>query len=147
MSTIRIAMLAGAACFLGACTTTTPSASYVDERLRSMTSGQSWLRGSALDDAIARAAAHPLGSQENPVRAEGPPGQRAYLSRLRCSDGQAPAYERIGNIGDGPYQNFVDAYRVVCAGAQPSQSTIHLDMYHPGHNEARPVPGFTIIGQ
>jgi outer membrane murein-binding lipoprotein Lpp len=33
---------------------------------------------------------HPLGSEENPVLAQGPPGERAYLYRLRCPEGKPP---------------------------------------------------------
>ena len=29
----------------------------------------------------------------------GPPGQRAYLTSLRCADGQAPTFDRAGNVG------------------------------------------------
>ena len=29
-----------------------------------------------------------LGSKTNPVRCSGPPGERVYLNRLRCSDGK-----------------------------------------------------------
>ena len=43
-------------------------------------------------DAIAAAAAaHPLGTVENPVRVGGPQGARAYIARLRCADGSRPA--------------------------------------------------------
>ena len=38
----------------------------------------------------AAAAAHPLGSLENPVRVGGPQGARAYIARLRCADGSSP---------------------------------------------------------
>ena len=31
-----------------------------------------------------------------------PQGQHAYLRRLRCGDGQAPQFGRIGNFGLGP---------------------------------------------
>ena len=49
--------------------------------------------------ALAAAAdAHPLGSLENPIRVGGPEGERAYLSRLRCSGGSTP---QIGGRGDG----------------------------------------------
>ena len=39
------------------------------------------LTGDALVAAIEKASASPLGSKDNPVRAEGPSGQRAYLER------------------------------------------------------------------
>lgn len=107
--------------------------------------GESQVSGSALDRRIAAAARHPLGAQNNPVRAEMPMGQRAYLDRLRCSDGQAPQYERIGNFGVGVYGNIVDGYRVDCGAAQPGQVQVFMDMYHRGYVEDRPVPGFTIV--
>lgn len=93
----------------------------------------------------ARIADKPLGSDDNPVRADMPPGQRAYLSRLRCGDGRAPAFNRIGSMGAGPYGSIIDAYQVDCAGASPASSVVHMDMYHPGYSEAAAVPGFTIV--
>lgn len=92
-----------------------------------------------------RVADKPLGSAANPVRADMPPGQRAYLSRLRCADGKAPAFHRIGSMGDGPYGSIMDAYQLACAGSSPAEAVVHMDMYHPGHVEAAAVPGFTII--
>jgi len=93
-----------------------------------------------------RLADKPLGSAGNPVRADMPPGQRAYLSRLRCSNGRAPSFNRIGSMGAGPYGSIIDAYQVDCAaGATPASSVVHLDMYHPGYSEAAAVPGFTIV--
>ena len=94
----------------------------------------------------ARLADKPFGSADNPVRADMPEGQRAYLSRLRCSNGRAPTYNRIGNMGPGPYGSIIDAYQVDCAaGATPARRVVHMDMYHPGYSEAAPVPGFTIV--
>ena len=39
------------------------------------------LKGKKLRTAIAAAQAHPLGSEKNPVRAKGPEGERARLTR------------------------------------------------------------------
>ena len=47
----------------------------------------------------AEIVANPLGSQHNPVRADGPLGQRRYIERLVCKDGEAPFYERLGAAG------------------------------------------------
>jgi hypothetical protein len=54
-----------------------------------------------LQRTIAAAAAHPLGSAENPVRVAGPEGTQAYLARLKCSDGSAPRIgaKREGGVG------------------------------------------------
>ncbi len=85
----------------------------------------------------------PLGSEANPVRANMPVGQRAYLDRLRCSDGSAPDYERVGNYGSGPYGSIIDGYQVDCGDSAPGEVLIFMDMYHR-HVENEAVPGFTI---
>ena len=97
-----------------------------------------------LREALDEAAAFPLGSDKNPIRADMPPGQRAYLARLRCSNGRAPQFERGGSVGAGPYGSILDVYNVRCVGALPAQSSIYIDMYH-NHVETRPVTGFTIV--
>jgi hypothetical protein len=102
------------------------------------------LSGKKLAKAIEKASAYPLGSSENRVRADGPIGQKAYLSRLRCADGNAPAFDRVGNFGNGVYGYIVDGYRVTCAGA--AATTVVMDMYHR-HSEVAAVPGFTIIAE
>lgn len=84
-----------------------------------------------------------LGTKTNPVRCEGPSGERQYLSRLRCSDGSRPAFSRIGSFGFGPYGNIIDGYRVKCE--QSDEVTIFMDMYHEGYVEKQAVPGFTIV--
>ena len=85
-----------------------------------------------------------LGSESNPVRADMPHGERAYLARLRCSNGAAPQFVRIGSMGI-QHNHVIDGYDVKCAGAEPAEATIYMDMYHSGHVEARAVPGFTIV--
>lgn len=101
--------------------------------------------GAALEALIAEAQVHPLGAKENPVRAEMPQGQRAYLNRLRCQNDKRPSYERVGNYGTGVYGRIIDGYRVKCENSEPAESMIFMDMYHPGHQEAAAVPGFTIV--
>lgn len=138
----------------GCATTMTDTASRdsisddkVGAMLAQVLAGESRVQGSDLDRRIAAASAHPLGSKENPVRAQGPAGQRAYLSRLRCSDTSRPAFGRIGSAGLSPYDNIVDIYEVTCSdGATPERSEIWMDMYHRGHVEMEPVPGYGIAG-
>jgi hypothetical protein len=72
-----------------------------------------------------------------------PVGERAYLARLRCSDGNAPAFERAGSVGAGPYGKIMDLYHLKCLTGQPATASVYMDMYHD-HVEDRPVPGFTI---
>lgn len=120
----------------------TASPAAADKALDRMMAGESYLQGKDLEKALKQAEEHPLGSAQNPVRTTMPQGQRLYLSRLRCSDGKAPAYYRKGNVGAGPFGNIVDLYKVSCPGAEPLESDIYMDMYHGGFIESRIVPGF-----
>ncbi|MFT5330542.1 MAG: hypothetical protein ACI9TB_001060 [Parasphingorhabdus sp.] len=113
--------------------------------LATMLSGKSMTKGKKLERAIEKASEHPFGSAKNPVRAAMPTGQRAYLSRLRCANGAAPTYFRGGSVGDSPYGNIMDVYNVDCGDAEPGSVEIFMDMYHKGHVESAPVPGFTIM--
>jgi hypothetical protein len=109
------------------------------DMMRSM--GLKGMSAKKMAKAIAKAEKSPLGSKSNPIRENMPEGQIAYLSRLRCSDGQAPAFNRKGSVGLGVYGNIVDLYNVTCKGA--ASVDVYMDMYHDGP-ENRPVPGFTI---
>jgi len=100
------------------------------------------MEGEELSAVMAKAAKHPLGSEQNPVRAKAPEGQRAYLKRLRCPNGKAPAFNRLGNIGPGIYGSIVDLYEIKCKGGLTAE--VVIDMYHPDYVEMRPIPGFTI---
>ena len=90
---------------------------------------------------VAAADAHPLGTNENPVRVGGPEGERAYLGRLRCADGQAPRIGARRDAGVGAFGAVVAAYELGC-GAQASR--IAFDMYHEEHVETRAPAGFTL---
>lgn len=101
------------------------------------------LRGAALDAAVAKAASSPLGSVANPVRAQGVAGERDYLARLRCADGQAPEVLGRGSSMRSPFGGITDIYSLRCNGAAPTSHKIIFDMYHQ-HRETRAVPGFTL---
>jgi hypothetical protein len=88
-----------------------------------------------------------LGSEQNPVRVNMPPGEREYLSRLRCSDGVAPRFERLGSAGGAADGHILDIYDVRCAGGEPRASQIWMDMYHPQHVETAAPPGFTLVAR
>lgn len=90
-------------------------------------------------------ASSALGSEANPIRVNMPAGERAYLDRLRCSDGAAPTYQRLGSAGGARDGHILDIYAVTCANGEPRASQIWMDMYHPNHNEASAPPGFTIV--
>lgn len=134
-------LMIGAAALLASCATAGPEEVSLDRAL----AGESQASGSRLQRRIAAASAFPLGSMNNPVRAEMPAGEHAYLRRLRCSDGRAPAFQRMGSVGIGVYGNIVDGYHVSCGSAPPGDVHVHMDMYHRGHVENRPVPGFAIV--
>jgi hypothetical protein len=84
----------------------------------------------------------PLGSLNNPVRANMPTGQRDYLMRLRCPEGDAPSFERSGSLGGGPYGGVIDSYKLTCANGKTSD--VIIDMYHR-HREMQAVTGFTVL--
>lgn len=92
-----------------------------------------------------RINAQPLGSKQNPVRADFLAGQQDYLGRLLCRDGTAPSFRRRGSLPEhGPYDTVIDIYDVQCGD---QVAVIHMDMYHPGYAEMRPVPGFSLRPQ
>lgn len=154
----KLAFSALAATALSACVTTQPSAvasasgdmaanqaycEQLDDQYARMRESCPVMGAAQLEAAIAAASEHPLGSARNPIRAQAPQGQRAYLDRLRCADNSAPRYARIGNLGAGVYGTIVDEYRVTCPGS--AAVTVVMDMYHRGHVEMKAVPGFTIV--
>lgn len=121
------------------------SKDYVeDNRVWGPGLGEPQLRGEDLDAALATSETYPLGSLDNPVRVNRPAGERAYLARLRCSDGRRPDFVRVGNVGIGVYGNVIDRYDVNCHSAAPGRVDIYMDMYFNGAGEQRAVPGFTI---
>lgn len=81
----------------------------------------------------------PLGTNANPVRCQGPRGERYYLARLVDPDGAEIDFERIGSFGAGPYGNILDGYSVKLGD---KTVTVFMDMYHDGFFEDRPLPGF-----
>lgn len=98
-----------------------------------------------IDAQAAAAAAHPLGTPENPVRVGGPDGERAYLARLRCADGQPPRIGERREAGVGAYGSIVASYALDCGAAAPGRASLVLDMYHEEHRETRAPAGFTLV--
>jgi hypothetical protein len=98
-----------------------------------------------IDAQAAAAAAFPLGTPENPVRVGGPDGERAYLARLRCADGQPPRIGERREAGVGGYGSIVASYALDCGAAAPGRASLVLDMYHAEHREDRAPAGFTIV--
>src|SRR5438045_7886274 len=95
-----------------------------------------------------------------------PPGEKAYLTALRCGDGSAPAIRRMGSVGSRvapvdpndprillqmdperplqpgePYFRIVDAVEARCG---PLTYTLFFDMYHCPAPAPIAPEGFTL---
>jgi hypothetical protein len=92
----------------------------------------------------AAAAAHPLGTEKNPLRVGGPEGARAYIARLRCADGSRPKIGPRSSGGIGAYGTLTERYPLDCGGAAPGRVALAFDFYHAEHVETRPAPGFAL---
>lgn len=80
----------------------------------------------------------PLGDQHNPVKCDGPRGERYYLSRLVDPDGREIDFSRMGSFG-GPNGGILDGYNVTIG---EDRIEVFMDMYHQGYYEETPIPGF-----
>jgi hypothetical protein len=98
----------------------------------------------ALEEAIAAASVHPLGTLANPIRVGGPVGARAYIARLRCGDGSVIKVGPRGDGGIGAYGSLTELYALDCGAAAPGRVEIVLDVYHEEHKETRAPAGFQI---
>jgi hypothetical protein len=95
----------------------------------------------------AAAAAHPLGSLENPVRVGGPQGARTYIGRLRCADGSRPQVGPRSTGGIGAYGTLTERYPLDCGAAAPGRVALAFDFYHEEHVETRAPAGFALEGR
>lgn len=134
-----LAFLCAAGCAAGAAKPAASGPQVSAEVLKGGQLLQPWL-GAALNES----ERHRLGSKENPVRADMPAGQRAYLARLRCNNDAPPTWSRVGNLGSGVFGSIVDQFDLRCEGAHPPRTIIVMDMYFKGHVEARAIDGFGI---
>ena len=85
-----------------------------------------------------------LGSKENPIKCEGPSGERAYLNRLVGPDNQFLTYKRKGSRGRGPAGNILDRYVLQSLDGSFEQE-IYFDMYWTGYEEKEAPPLFSFI--
>jgi hypothetical protein len=110
-------------------------------------------QGAALDpmaeaeQIAAAAAAHPLGTEKNPLRVGGPEGARAYIARLRCADGSTPRVGVRSSGGVGAYGTLTERYPLDCGAAAPGRVALAFDFYHEEHVETRPAPGFGLAAR
>ncbi len=98
----------------------------------------------ALQQAIAEASAHPLGTAANPIRVAGPEGAQAYVARLQCSDGSAAKVGARREGGVGAYGSITFLYPLDCGSAAPGRRDLLLDIYHEENVETRAPAGFTL---
>ena len=95
-----------------------------------------------LQQSIAAANAHPLGTSANPIRVAGPDGAHAYVSRLRCADGSAVKVGPSRDGGVGAYGSVVLLYPLDCGAAAPGRVDLLVDIYHEENVETRAPAGF-----
>lgn len=82
---------------------------------------------------------HSLGSKENPIRCDGPQGERNYLSRLVTQKGRAIVTSRQGSTRNTS-SRIVDIYPIEDENGQII-TTLYFDMYHKGYKEKKvPAP-------
>lgn len=108
-------------------------------------------------------------SKEEAINVCQPGGERRYLARLRCADGQPPEFRRRGNVGQRNERqagateadlmrqmdmsrpldpgevdyHIVDLYEVVCSN---KTYEIFMDMYHCADPPVTRAPrGFTVL--
>lgn len=98
----------------------------------------------AIQQAIAAAGAHPLGTPSNPIRVGGPEGAQAYLAALRCGDGKSPRVgaPRQGSVG--AFGSVLQLYPIDCGSAAPGRMELNVDLYQEEHKETRAPAGFQI---
>lgn len=76
------------------------------------------------------------------MRCEDPSGEKEYITNLRDDRAKSPQYKRAGSLGPGPYGNLLDGYRILSSDG--AEQEVYFDMYHRGHIELNPIPGFRI---
>lgn len=93
---------------------------------------------------------------DDPIRCDGPAGERAFIAKLRCPRGHELRGHRVGSF-DGKctdpahHEGFlpderpeehslVDRYELTCTGGEHS-CALYFDMYHPDAPEQRAPDG------
>lgn len=107
------------------------------------------LFGAQIKPDMAEVEKHPLGSEKNPVRVSMPLGERNYLARLICENGErVSAFTREGSGDFGPYGSPMDIYTVICDTDKGAvEHLVFMDMYHDDYEETRPAYGFKALTQ
>lgn len=101
-------------------------------------------RVSCSEPNLEKIAQHPLGSKSNPIRSDGPQGQREYLSRLICTNNEPVSdFSRAGSVGESPWGFITDLYIVICdTDNGVIEHEVYMDLYHTGYKESGVANGF-----
>lgn len=84
----------------------------------------------------------PLGALSNPIRCDGPAGERTYLDQLIAKPFQHIRYKRLGSISSDVGR--LDQYQITnLQGFELAR--LHFDMYHQDYVELAIPPGFVRI--
>jgi hypothetical protein len=87
----------------------------------------------------------PLGTQTNPIKADGMEGAKAYLERLRGPGGQKVAYTETGDAGVGPFGSLLYGFEVEYPTRPgPIKGQLFFDIDFAGYKEYRPAAGYTL---
>lgn len=128
---------------LSACTTQTPATAENED----LTNVLGEMFGEQKQPDMSEVEKHPLGSEKNPVRVSMPVGERDYLARLICENGErVSAFSRNGSGNFSPYGSIMDIYTVICDTTRGAvHHTVFMDMYHANYVEKRPAHGFKAL--
>lgn len=85
----------------------------------------------------------PLGTRNNPVRADGRAGEIDYLGKLRCPSGGAPHFHFEYRGPRGPYGNELDRFTLRCVYDNRTFA-VWIDHHHPAHVETGAVAGLRL---
>jgi hypothetical protein len=84
-----------------------------------------------------------IGSQGDPILADGRPGEIAYLTRLRCPSGRPPHFHMLHRGPHGPSGRGLDRFALRCVIDNESFE-IWIDHHHPGVADERAPVGLGI---
>lgn len=94
----------------------------------------------AVQFSCASSASRFFGSRTSPIQVDGPSGERTYLNRLICPNGNPPGRARLGSY-PGRHGHMIDLFELDCCG---EIFEVHFDMYHQGQPD-QALRGFQLL--